>query len=62
MNQPKTSMWRKIFALCAPYWFANDKQAVPLPFIGSVNVPAKWVGRSLLLLLLAGLVSINMLN
>lgn len=62
MNQPKTSMWRKIFALCAPYWFANDKQAVPLPFIGSVNVPAKWVGRSLLALLLVGLVSINYLN
>lgn len=55
-------MWRKIFALCAPYWVANDKQAVPLPLIGTVNVPAKWVGRTLLLLLLAGLVGINMLN
>lgn len=62
MNQPKTSMWRRIYALCAPYWFANDKQAVPLPFVGSINMPAKWVGRIFLMLLLAGLVSINMLN
>ena len=62
MNQPKTSMWRKIFAICAPYWVSNDKQAVPLPLVGTVNLPAKWVGRILLGLLLAGLVSINMLN
>lgn len=63
MNQPKqTSMWRKIVALCAPYWFANDKQAFPVPFIGPINIPAKWVGRTLLLALLAGLVAINMLN
>lgn len=62
MNQPKTSMWRSIWTICAPYWFANDKQAVPLPLIGTVNVPAKWVGRVLLALLFVGLVSINMLN
>ncbi len=55
-------MWRKIVALCAPYWFANDKQAVPLPLVGTVNLPAKWVGRILLGLLFVGLVSINMLN
>jgi len=61
-NQPKTSMWRKIFAICAPYWFANDKQAFPVPLVGTVSLPAKWLGRILLLVLFAGSISINFLN
>lgn len=66
-NQPKVSLWGSILRICAPYWFSNDKQEVDLPWplskaIGPVNVPAKWVGRAYLALLLIGLVGINMLN
>lgn len=67
MNQTRTNMFRRIVSICKPYWFANDKETLAMPrpiswVIPSVTMPTKWVGRGLLLLLLAGLVAVNLLN
>lgn len=62
VQTPDTSLWRKVFSICAPYWFADDKQAIKIPLVGTFYVPAKWVGRVLLIPLLAGLAGVNMLN
>lgn len=58
---------RQIFALVKPYWFANETQTVPMPwplsrFMAPREVPAKWVGRGLLFMLLIGLIAVNLLN
>lgn len=62
VQTPNVSLWRKVFSICAPYWFADDKQAIKIPLAGTFHVPAKWVGRVLLILLFAGLAGVNMLN
>lgn len=69
MNQPqlKKPLWKRVFSLVKPFWFANDRMEVawiwPLnKVLKPLNLPAKWVGRGFLLFLLIGLISVNMLN
>ena len=67
MTQSRKSLLRRIVAIAKPYWFANEKQSVAWPWplskvLSPLSIPAKWVGRGLLLLLLVGLVAINLLN
>jgi putative ATP-binding cassette transporter len=67
MTQSNRSLIRRVIAIAKPYWFANEKESVSWPWplnkvLRPLSIPTKWVGRGLLLLLLAGLVAVNLLN
>src|SRR5262245_47227211 len=67
MNQSNRSLFGRVYTLCKPYWFAKDNQSVAWPWplnkvLKPLSLQRRWIGLSLLLLLLAGLGGINMLN
>ncbi len=67
MNKSQGSLWRRIVALCKPFWFANDLTTVSWPWplskvFSPFQMKAKWVGRVLLGLLLVGTIAVTYLN